>query len=126
MDFIRKASALILPFHAAKKKVEGHEVWKAEYFVFDAMPAARTVKLIPLIREESFAPIKDKESFAKAQAAIMERDRKLFFALSGKQSDPSASFELSASALYPTRHFVEWLRGCGLRSGLVEEPSEGS
>jgi UDP-N-acetylglucosamine/UDP-N-acetylgalactosamine diphosphorylase len=126
MDFIRKASTLTLPFHAAKKKVEGHEVWKAEYFVFDALSAARTIKLIPLIREESFAPIKDKDSFAKAQAAIMERDRKRFFALTGKQSDPSLPFELSASAFYPTDRFVEWLRGCGVRSGRIEETSEES
>jgi UDP-N-acetylglucosamine/UDP-N-acetylgalactosamine diphosphorylase len=124
--FLRAASALVLPLHVAKKKVEGREIWKAEYFVFDAMAAAQKVKIVPLPREEFFSPIKDRTSFEKAVEQVMEKDRRRFFALTNKETDRSAPFELSPSAFYPTEGFLAWLRGCDLCRGLVEEPPEGT
>jgi UDP-N-acetylglucosamine/UDP-N-acetylgalactosamine diphosphorylase len=126
MGYLRAAAALHLPLHVAKKNTEGHEVWKAEYFVFDAMAAARTIKLIPLVREECFAPIKDSSSFEKAGFDMMSRDRRRFFALTNVKADDTAPFELSASAYYPTDRFLTWLRSCDSRGGLLEEPSESS
>jgi UDP-N-acetylglucosamine/UDP-N-acetylgalactosamine diphosphorylase len=124
MTFLKTAAALHLPLHVAKKKVDGQEVWKAEYFVFDALSAARSIKIIPLIREECFSPVKDRESFEKARSDMMARDRRCFFALTHIEADATAPFELSTSAFYPTDRFLTWLLSCGLRSGFVEQPSE--
>ena len=73
LPFVRKAAALPLPLHAAKKTVHGQKMWKGEYFVFDALSAAQAVTLVPLDRGESFAPIKDPDSFKAAQEAFQKR-----------------------------------------------------
>ena len=123
IGYLQAASNLHLPLHVAKKQVKGHEVWKAEYFVFDGMAAAQTIALVPLVREECFAPIKDMASFEKARSAMMDRDRRRFFALTHTEADPTASFELAPSAFYPTDRFLTALRSDTLPPGFVEESS---
>lgn len=66
-SFIKAAATLHLPIHPAKKMVSGQPIWKGESFIFDAIPAARTARLVPLDRTTSFAPIKDPASFEAAQ-----------------------------------------------------------
>ena len=126
IPFLKEAAAAPLPLHVAKKKVQGIEVWKSEYFVFDAMSAARTITLIPLEREACFAPIKDTLTLEKARSAMVARDRRRFFELTGVEAEASVPFELSASAFYPSDRFLTWLRGNILRRGFLEEPSESS
>lgn len=123
LPFLTAAADIKLPLHMARKKVEGHDVWKAEYFVFDAMAAARSITLISLDRELSFAPVKDRASFEAARLAMMRKDRQRFFELTGLDADASAPFELPASAWYPTEAFVTYLRRCGVRRGFVEDLS---
>lgn len=123
IPFISAAAALSLPLHAAKKVVKGRQVWKSEYFVFDAMVAAQKIQILPLHRTDFFAPVKDKLSFEEARLAMMARDRRRYFELTGEETEKKAPFELTASAYYPTPHFLEWLEECGIRQGLVEEPS---
>ena len=71
-SFVRASALLHLPLHVAKKTVAGKSVWKAEYFVFDALPAAKSIQLVSFNRKESFAPVKDKSSFEAAQKALKD------------------------------------------------------
>ncbi len=121
IPFLKAAAALPLPMHVAKKRVDGHEVWKAEYFVFDAMTAARTIEIVPLQRNDYFAPVKDATTLEAARLAMIARDRKRLSQLTGIPADPSAPIELAAAALYPEERFLAYLRGCNLRRGLFEE-----
>lgn len=71
-DFVKKitsGSHLSLPFHIAKKKIKKYtehgveqiDGFKFEKFVFDALPLAESATTLETIREEEFAPVKNKE-----------------------------------------------------------------
>ena len=98
LRFVQRAATLSLPLHAAKKTVNGRQVWKGEYFIFDALPAAHTIALVPFDRRQSFAPVKDPVSFKAAQRALQERDEGRFTALTGHA--PEGPVELPAAAWY--------------------------
>jgi UDP-N-acetylglucosamine/UDP-N-acetylgalactosamine diphosphorylase len=98
VEFIRRAAVLPLPLHAAKKTVNGQKVWKGEYFIFDAMPAARTIAIIPLDRKNSFAPVKDPASLKAAQVAFQEKERLRYIEMTGLP--PERPVELPATAWY--------------------------
>lgn len=66
-SFIRKLNkdGFALPYHRQVKKTKLNdkeiEVWKFETFVFDALPFADRVCCVETLREEEFAPLKNKE-----------------------------------------------------------------
>ncbi|MCM8777266.1 MAG: UTP--glucose-1-phosphate uridylyltransferase [Candidatus Omnitrophica bacterium] len=66
-SFIRKINkdGFALPYHRQVKKTkidnEEKEIWKFETFVFDAIPLADKVCCVETIREDEFAPLKNKE-----------------------------------------------------------------
>ncbi|MCX8082165.1 MAG: UTP--glucose-1-phosphate uridylyltransferase [bacterium] len=66
-SFIRKLNlgGFILPYHRQIKKAkignEEKEIWKFETFVFDAIPFANKVCCVETLREDEFAPLKNKE-----------------------------------------------------------------
>ncbi len=78
LDFAKRASTSILPLHMARKKTNGHEAWKAEYFIFDTFCQASKPTLVPMEREAYFAPLKSSTGptcLAEVQQAMMRRDR---------------------------------------------------
>ncbi|MBL8897895.1 MAG: UTP--glucose-1-phosphate uridylyltransferase [Planctomycetes bacterium] len=89
-DFLERVGAgdLSLPYHRAKKKLtvldeagrpQEREGIKFETFVFDALPRAQRVLVQEVLREEEFAPVKNREgedSPATAREAILAQGRR--------------------------------------------------
>jgi UDP-N-acetylglucosamine/UDP-N-acetylgalactosamine diphosphorylase len=100
--FARKAARHRLPLHVAQKKYKGIPIYKCEYFIFDHLPKAQNVVVIPLERQIYFSPIKNSsgaDSLATAQKAILARDMKRFEEITGKKA--SRPIELPQTAFYP-------------------------
>jgi UDP-N-acetylglucosamine/UDP-N-acetylgalactosamine diphosphorylase len=102
LGFVKDAAALLLPLHVAKKNVNGRPVWKSEYFIFDALSAAQKIEIIPLERQESFAPIKDAASLERSRLDMEAKDRRRYEQLAHREWDPVKPIELPAEAYYPT------------------------
>jgi UDP-N-acetylglucosamine/UDP-N-acetylgalactosamine diphosphorylase len=125
LSFIAQAASLTLPLHVARKTVAGRQVWKAEYFVFDAMAATDAIAVVALDRNRFFAPVKDPATLEQARQAMMARDRHCLSQLTGRNIDPTARVELSPSALYPTRPFLQWLRTSAPSDGVIDAGESG-
>lgn len=89
-----------LPIHLVKKRISSDPnsplAFKQERFIFDLFPYTKTEILVSP-REECFAPLKNSEgedSLKAVQEALLNRDRKRFRELYGKEPD-NAPFELS-------------------------------
>lgn len=89
LDFIRQQTQQALPLHRAFKKIpfcddNGHSRtpsdpngYKFERFIFDILPRAEEVLLVPFEREHEFAPVKNAEgedSPAKVRSALVRGD----------------------------------------------------
>ncbi|WP_010274155.1 UTP--glucose-1-phosphate uridylyltransferase [Paenibacillus senegalensis] len=73
VNFVEKAAAYPMPFHAANKKIrtvdaKGDKVvpeqpngYKFEKFIFDCFPLMERMALLEVEREDEFAPVKNKE-----------------------------------------------------------------
>jgi UDP-N-acetylglucosamine/UDP-N-acetylgalactosamine diphosphorylase len=65
MDFIKKAEKFNLPLHVnykpAKKNDHESMAFKFEYYIFDVLPFAKTVKVLLYPREMCFCPLKNAE-----------------------------------------------------------------
>lgn len=101
MDFIQAIQSIALPIHFVKKSYDGKQMIKQERYIFDLLDHAKSSTVLVYPREETFAPFKDKEDLPKVQAALLERDRRAFLQISGK--DPkNRVFELHPSFYYPS------------------------
>ncbi|MBN1351829.1 UDPGP type 1 family protein [candidate division KSB1 bacterium] len=83
VDFIESlvSDGVKLPFHKAFKKIptiddagnpvesEDSNGYKFEMFIFDALPAAREVVVMEVLREEEFSPIKNATGFDSPETA---------------------------------------------------------
>jgi UDP-N-acetylglucosamine/UDP-N-acetylgalactosamine diphosphorylase len=106
MDFIKKASEISLPLHAAFKTVIGtdQKAWKFETFIFDLLPHANKVMALLYPRDQCFAPLKNFEgddSLATVQKALHHEAKAIIESLTGLPA-PSQIFELSTDFYYPT------------------------
>jgi UDP-N-acetylglucosamine/UDP-N-acetylgalactosamine diphosphorylase len=80
VDFLSRlaTSGYRLPLHRSSKplkawidgKVTEVKGWKAERFIFDLIPQARTSFGLAIIREEEFAPVKNATGVDSAQSAV--------------------------------------------------------
>ncbi len=63
LDFAKRCAEHTdkLPWHLAKKQVNGQSVWKQERFIFDLFPLAKSYRIVFQPRNECFAPIKYKK-----------------------------------------------------------------
>ncbi len=59
MEFIEKIHTTQLPLHLAKKKIEGHLVYKFEKFNFDLFPYAKSYIGVIADRKTCFSPLKN-------------------------------------------------------------------
>ncbi|OPY72952.1 MAG: putative uridylyltransferase [Syntrophorhabdus sp. PtaU1.Bin058] len=108
LAFIQRLTdhGFVLPYHCAQKSVEyidhtgiscATDVWKFETFVFDAIPLAGRTCCMEVIREEEFAPVKNKEgndSPETARKAMMGLHRN-WLQKAGIDTDPDTKIEIS-------------------------------
>jgi UDP-N-acetylglucosamine/UDP-N-acetylgalactosamine diphosphorylase len=119
MSFVERVKDFDLPFHEVKKFLAGVPVLKRECFIFDLLPHASKVEVILYPREQTFAPLKNREDVGKVQRALLNRDRVCFEKLTG--STPKQIFELDAAFHYPTEPLKEkWKTQDAPKSSYIE------
>ncbi len=108
LPFIRRLSRsrFGLPYHLAKKTVEGFvpggttgkiTAWKFETFIFDSIPLAEKTCCVEVVRDDEFAPVKNKEGADcpdTARAAMSALYRK-WLVKAGARVRPEAQVEIS-------------------------------
>lgn len=124
LDFIKKVSDKVLPWHLARKMAtvvvpnkntlspESIQIWKFETFLFDILEEANAVSVLVYPREQIYAPLKNSSgdnSLETLQAALLAKDKTIFSHLTGKAA-PSKPFELAQEFHYPTPSFLKALR----------------
>lgn len=128
MDFIREIGKHHygkLPYHKAWKAIPLSEkmAWKFEKFIFDVLPYAEKIQALLVPRQECFAPLKNAEgrdSIEHVQAALLQRDRQIFSAITGHNVE-SQAFELDPQFYYPTLELLHKWRGHSLpRTSYIE------
>ncbi len=103
-DFINSLNAggFRLPYHRQEKtlKLPGGgdiPVWKFETFIFDALPYARNVVAMETLREEEFAPVKNRmgSDSAESAAAAMSTLHRKWLREAGMDINDSIDVEIS-------------------------------
>lgn len=111
MPFIDKAKDFELPMHTVKKFVDGKAVYKRECFIFDLLPFSEKTEVILYPREETFAPLKNRDDVGKVQRALLDRDRKVLQKITGQITDEI--IELHAEFHYPNKELLQkWSSSC--------------
>lgn len=105
MPFIDKVKDFELPMHRVKKFVDGKAVYKRESFIFDLLPFSEKIEVILYPREETFAPLKNRDDVGKVQRALLDRDRRVLQKITGKTTDEI--IELHAEFLYPYKELLQ-------------------
>lgn len=126
LDFIERLNigGFALPYHRAKKKLEiktdkdntEADVLKFETFVFDAIPFAKKVCAMEVLREDEFSPVKNKTGSDSPETA--QRDICLMFKkwleLAGAEVKPHIKVEISPLYALDCDDFVKKFNGKGL------------
>ncbi len=125
LDFMKKVAGKELPYHLAKKRsprfVDGHVTYpeepfayKYEKFIFDGFLFSRKVQPLLVDRAVFYAPLKNlvgEDSIESVQAALLERDRQIFFEVTGISPPQGTNFELSQEFYYPRAEFLKKWKG---------------
>ena len=130
MPFIKEITSnkCDLPLHKAKKSstpalqkqlnvTKPFAFWKFEYFIFDVLAYTSKSSILEFPRDRIFAPLKNAagdDSPETVQKALLERDRKVFYEISGVQPPLSRLFELSQAFYYPTAELRKKWKGKAL------------
>jgi UDP-N-acetylglucosamine/UDP-N-acetylgalactosamine diphosphorylase len=79
--FLEREAATPLPYHAAHKRIpyvgpngsrqepSAPNAWKFELFMFDLFPRAENMAVLEVVREEEFAPVKNRDGVDSPQTA---------------------------------------------------------
>ncbi len=124
LKFIQRLTGhgFVLPYHCAQKTVEysdhagrrcAAKVWKFETFVFDAIPLARKTCCMEVLREEEFAPVKNRngsDSPETARQAMVNLHRS-WLRKAGMDIDPDARIEISPLYALDTNELREKTKG---------------
>jgi UDP-N-acetylglucosamine/UDP-N-acetylgalactosamine diphosphorylase len=108
LPFIKRINdhGFALPYHCARKNTDitdrdgksvRLDIWKFETFVFDAIPLAQRACGMEILREEEFAPVKNKDgsdSAETARSAMIELHRN-WLKKAGVNVAPEAAIEIS-------------------------------
>lgn len=105
MPFVEKVKDFQLPMHAVKKFVDGKPVYKRECFIFDLLPLTEKTEVILYPREETFAPLKNRDDVGKVQRALLDRDRRTLQKITGHPI-PEEIIELDAAFHYPREELI--------------------
>ena len=111
-----------LPYHLAVKEVEGRGKegagakmtgWKFETFVFDAIPLARKACGMEVIREEEFAPVKNKEGKDSPDTAraAMNHLHRTWLKKAGAHLAPEVRVEVSPLFALDEEELIARLKG---------------
>lgn len=115
-----------LPYHRAVKVVEapGQDgkaekvtVWKFETFVFDGLPLAARTCCVETLREEEFAPVKNREGADSAETAvkaISDRSRQWLVKTGRTVVAPGVSVEISPCYALDKEELAAKLKGKSL------------
>ncbi len=124
-----------MPYHLALKaayflnakgetvKSKSAVAWKFEKFIFDFLPLSKKVGIIAYPRKKCYAPLKNAEgphSLKTVQEALLESDRTVFSALTGKEA-PAGNFELAQEFYYPTPELLKRWNGRTVHSNEYVE-----
>jgi len=112
-DFIARVAEIELPWHLARKKANGVEVWKCERFIFDLLDHARSAHVMVCPRAKTYAPLKNyqgEKSFETVREALQSLDREVYEKISGLTA-PQEPFELDPAFHYPPRSLLETWKG---------------
>lgn len=120
MDFIDRVKEHPLPLHFAEKSINGKRVLKQEYFLFDLLPLSKKTEILLCERGETFAPLKGAEDLPFVQRALLERDRRAFYVVSGQEC--KEIFELDSAFYYPTEELKKRWQGKKAIEGSYIEP----
>ncbi|MBU6446996.1 MAG: UTP--glucose-1-phosphate uridylyltransferase, partial [Verrucomicrobia bacterium] len=71
--FFCKMGDVDLPLHWVQKSVNGQQVWVGEQFIFDCLKYAKKVRPVCVDRKTHYAPIKGRESVAKALNMLVKQ-----------------------------------------------------
>lgn len=104
LAFIERIAHIDLPWHIARKKQAGKNVYKFERFIIDVLPLAEKCSVVAYPREDVFTPLKNEagpDSLLTVREALLNFDRKTFSSIT-KTPAPSHTFELDPAFYYPT------------------------
>jgi len=119
MSFVEKVKDIDLPLHEVKKFLSGTPIIKRECFIFDLLPHAEKIEVILYPREQTFAPLKNRDDVGPVQRALLDRDRNCIEKLTG--TAPKQIFELDAAFHYPTEALIEkWKERDVPKSSYIE------
>lgn len=124
LPFIERLNqhGFVLPYHRAIKEATGRgpggqslniKGWKFETFVFDALPFARRCCALEVIREEEFAPLKNKEgndSPSTVRAALNSFYRQ-WLQEAGAEVAPHGQVEIAPSFALEKEEFLRKIKG---------------
>jgi UDP-N-acetylglucosamine/UDP-N-acetylgalactosamine diphosphorylase len=124
LSFVQRLNqhGFALPYHRAVKEVEGQGRdgleakmigWKFETFVFDSIPLARKACCMEVIREEEFAPVKNrqgKDSPDTARAAMIQLHRS-WLKEAGARLAPEVRVEVSPLFALDGEELITKLKG---------------
>jgi len=108
LSFVESIQSVHLPWHFARKEAEGTPVYKCEKFIFDLLDHARSGRVLVYPREETYAPLKNREgenSPEMVRKALLAFDQLQFSKVTGKKTE--ATFELDPAFYYPTEQLKE-------------------
>lgn len=122
IEAIAELATTSMPLHRVKKKLTEAQkkllgisapeaLWKSEYFIFDLLAFTEKTSALVLNREECFYPLKNGTGSygpSEVQKALLQKDRKQFTAISGKEIPEDRLFELSMAFYYPTKRFLSF------------------
>lgn len=103
LEALKKMQRTPLPWHAARKTVEGvQNAWKFEQFLFDAFPALKSFATFGAWREDEFAPIKNAEGSDSPESAriFLGRLHRYWLIESGVNLEGESLYEISPTLSY--------------------------
>lgn len=125
MPFIEKIHAHPLPLHRQNKTIswagEIKDIYKYESFIFDLLPFSVNTRVLVYPRAMTFSPLKTLTHLSDVQAALLERDRRQFYLLSGLPVS-NRIFELDPAFYYPTQKLLDKWKGKELPDNSYIDP----
>lgn len=103
LDALKKMQRTPLPWHAARKTVEGVQAsWKFEQFLFDAFQALKTFGTFGAWREDEFAPIKNASGSDSPESAriFLGRLHRYWLIEAGAKLTGESLYEISPTLSY--------------------------
>ena len=126
MDALRKISTQELPWHAARKTVNGvANCWKFEQFLLDAFPFLGKIFLFGVEREDEFAPIKNASGNDSPEVARkwLGKLHRFWLEKAKVRIKPEMLYEISPRLTYAGENLSQEVFDRELGRGIFEFPA---